>query len=324
MKSVRLVILVSIAVLCASDVLFAQDELAEIPRGWFFAMQREGAKQAEMLCVAYDLNNGQREVLIKELDRRILDQWAYEQNRLPVLSELAKTATESPNDEIDSRVLRELSKYTAEMPMDPYQVADWLEESYLPREQASKGRVKYRELRARDLQFASLSVADQESNVAVGRELRTSRAKSIAKSNAVQQFLPAGTQVPKWQIGHVVSWNILHADRQRAQKVVDRVSPNLAMSPLPCFADWRHAAQQSCHRSRLEKPAALGSIWQEFTMRAWRRIALEPDTFNEILESDSNARVAEILDERGMQSDLDALFLEFKIRLEALEAECTP
>ena len=57
-------------------------------------------------------------------------------------------------------------------------------------------------------------------------------------------------------------------------------------------------------------------------MRAWRRIALDPKTFDEIQSITSNKRVAEILKQRGMQEDLDALFQEYQMRLKAIEAEC--
>lgn len=317
-----------IAVLCGTlgslNVASAQidEEFQQYPKGWYLGIQREADTQLELMTAAYDLNDAQREVLANHFKERIHEQHAYMENPPSELKGLTADKLEGREEE----VLAEITAFYETMPMNPDRVADWLEEEsgLLEVGQAPMGRLKLTELRHRDLQYKAIKSDDVEDKVAVGRKLKLQRANCIAAANNLGQYLPAGVRTSTSRKDRQLRWHI--GGTAMAESSGDSRNQvggaATALQPLPCFDPWREAAGKICVRARREKPAEIEALWSEFAMRAWRRIALDQETFDAILAASSNDRVEQILTERGIQGDLDALFQELRIRLEAIEASC--
>lgn len=305
-------------VLVSCGAARGQDDTAQYTRSWYLGMQKEAAKQVNMLTTAYELGEGQQSLLIKELELRIKDQWALMQNTLAI-----EPTINDMTDAEAKEALNKINEFYQSMPMNPDRIADWLEANALMPNQAPLGRTKFSELRHRDLQRAALKTDDAEDRVRISREMRARRGNSEATMNEDGQWLPTGAFVPSGIREHEGRWRVCESSR-KAQRGLPANSQRTAWTeqPLPCFDDWRAAADRICRRARREKPAEIAAIWTEFTMRAWRRIALVPDTFNEIRQLESNEQVAEILNTQGIQTDLDALFQEFQVRVQAIEDSC--
>ncbi|MCB9853174.1 MAG: hypothetical protein H6819_08760 [Phycisphaerales bacterium] len=306
----------------AVAVAYGQDPVTQYPRGWYRGMQSEAASTLEKLAIAYELKESQQAVVIDELDGRIMEQWSYMQEA-PQIPEPANG--EDVPEEKAKEILGIIADFYSHMPMNPDRIADWLENEsgILEPGQAPLGRTKFNELRYRDYQFAATKTDDPEINVKISRELKLLRSGSIASSNAAGDWLPAGTRAPSQGNDHYSYWKVaVRPTRSLPTSSTSEHHADAAMQPLPCFGTWREAARKICARSHQREAARIAALWSEFTTRAWRRIAMDGDTFDELQQLTSNSRVAEVLVERNIQTDLDALFLEFQIRLKAVEAEC--
>lgn len=293
------------------------EEFSMYSQSWYLGIKGVAATQREMLAAAYDLDEGQLLQLESEHARRIHAQHAYMENPPATLKGLAPEDAEGREAEL----IAEISQFYENMPMNPDRVADWLEKELLLPDQAPLGRHKFNELQHLDLQRKSLKSDDVEDRVRIGREMRSLRGSSSATLNELGQWLPVDIKMSSATDKTRTRWRVDSVRRDRVTVVPDGVR-QMGAQPLPCFDDWRSVADSVCVRARRENPAALARIWSEFTMRAWRRIALAPAIYDEIQSIESNQSVAEILADQGIQTDLDALRQEFRIRLQAIEDSC--
>lgn len=318
-----------LAVLVAVGGVFrtslATDKKPHYSKKWFLSMRARADMYERIMGIAYNLDGALKEALANELDLRIQDQHAYMQNASSKVEEISGIKLGQSNDDTSTLALAEAFQVLAqEMPMNPDRVADWLEQ-YVPPETAAHGRVVFHELLYLHLRHAQLKTEDPEHRVAVGVALRRARWEKMVVGTPESEWLPAGMKVSS-QSGRSMSGDLYDGPRNSgfneigASEFASGVSSNLPW--LPIFSTWRAAAAKISFQSRRINPVALAQLWSGLTLRAWRRIALDPDTFNEIQSMTSNKQVAKLLKDRGMQDDLDALFLEFKMRLKAIEAKC--
>lgn len=313
MRIIRLSIMPALLIGMCSSAVHGQSDISQYPRSWYVSWQKKSVKNVVMLTVAYELDEGQRMALINELDGRIKDQWRHMQDLAtgPTFPEVEDKSKLS--EEQQAEIQKFLKDFYRDMPMNPDRIADWVEQE-LNKGQAPLGRVKYKEMLAREMRQGQMKIQDPETKVRVRREVREGRANCIAVLDDRGRFFPADVGAA----ARAVSDN--SASPSGAADETWRTPELQSMPSMPCFDEWRTAAAETCRTARTRRPAELASLWSEFTMRAWRRVAMEPMTFHKLMDATSNVEFTRILEDRAMQPDLDALFQEFKMRLEAIES----
>ncbi|HPF41603.1 MAG TPA: hypothetical protein P5081_21460 [Phycisphaerae bacterium] len=308
---VHLTVLIALAM---SSFVSAQDEMSMYPKRWYNGMQRTAGKYVEFITVAYGMDSELRQALINELDGRIRQQFVY-------MQDASQKLLQGPAANLKGLDLaKAIDAVYQDMPMNPDQVADWVN-AYFPPDVAAIGHVRFKELLARDLRQSQKKRDDSERLVEVGKRVRAARAQCIATVNGAGQWAPAGVRLPAQSGAGEVVWSYRHADTQ-ADNNAGGSARNEALPPLPCSDEWRAAAADICRQSQTRRPEQIAALWQEFMLRAWRRISMNSEVFTQLQGVASNREFAEILEQNEIQPDLDALFVEFRIRLEAIEADC--
>lgn len=140
----------------------------EIDPDWLDSWQSEIETQFKMLVAAYELDENMQTLLREELQRRLVEEYAYDQTMEVLIAELnerIQAAQPEPDSPEDEAFARELEEIINRMPLAPGELALWTE-GVVPVGVVPEGRSRYEELRFRRDRFAS--VAQLEDPIRLG------------------------------------------------------------------------------------------------------------------------------------------------------------
>ncbi len=315
-----------------------QQQLPDGGQRWIVGTLQEADELFEMAVASYGLSDEMQEILSAELERRLIEQWHHQReavgNALDASARMEKAGAGigSPEDAGVTEALIELSEGG---PLNPARVADWLDAEFGLAARASARQ------RLLELVWRRTAVLIGEQGDLVrrsGLKARILRARSSRRTECPGRPEARSLGTPSLAQGSP------NAESRRAivhpwRGVLRR---NVPIAPWPA-GRGRYGPEASTGQSR--SAWLYGPVLEDWPMRMERRAdSIEADPQGGVAHGEllpglqtrvaalaeshpgavdrlsactSRRRYRELLREEGLHEGVEALFDEFKLRLEA-------
>lgn len=316
------------------------EELAEASPYWLGGWQEEVDEQFRLLTSAYEFDEDVKVELRRELERRLVEQYSYDQavdSELEALGKRVQAAGAEEGTPEANAFWAELQGIHDGMPLNPNRVANWVD-GQLSSEAAAQGRQRLEELWVRRDQMRS--VRDQDLRRRAGMKATIIRGRKVRKA----RISPEGRPMPHGSKADPV---LEQARREDAKRIMrpnqgtsersERPSPEAGQPPRPVAAtaarpavafvpypiappldEWdRYVASVAEKYGFADAQVTKArSILRDMRRRAYQYQMSRSDDFARAkLLADGKAREARL---EELNLPLGALFFELKQRLEAL------
>lgn len=322
-------------------------KMADARSDWFADNQQDVERQGELLTAAYELNNDLQAKLRGELERRLAEQYDYEESlKAGYYADFQKRAeavdlSKEGTAEVQAVVDELLSIYTR-MPMNPDTLATWVE-GHVPPERVAQGRARFEELNRRHEQRRDAHDADLERRAgrkkaeALGRLERQASLSASAKpmprdrKEVVEAERRVEQVAEEARTVRPSSQTKLHPGAPKVPPKVDLSKPQrgaeakpatapkqVPAAPAPPLDEWDRQVIQVAEKYEFSESqiTMARAILRGLRGRAYQyRMSRAGEYAQAELLTDKKAREGRL---KELDTAIDALFEELKQRLECL------
>lgn len=288
---------------------------------WLQSMEAEKQQQFEILTAAYDLSEEKQTLLAELLNKKVIEQWHYEQQALAELGKavqkLEMSGSSNPESPEALAAMAKAREVYERMPLNVENNAAGLE-AFLPASAIKQGRKRLKELQHLRTQKVlaidkdAARRAGQKASIIQARRVRTAELSSSGKP------LPQGVAVPARPKSEPV--RPLQGVTKRNQGAKATQASGKSLPPIPPLDDWvKYTFQvEKKYKFNDKQKAQAQSILTDLYVRAYNYLKSQPGAYDRLEKTTSKTEYRKLLKEMKLDKTFDALFEELRQRLEKL------